>query len=68
MGRAQDPDIRLTVGRDAVARLLSAADFFAEVRKLDSEGAMEVEVLKDMEDLRNKGYMDIYEELTGKQL
>jgi hypothetical protein len=67
-GRASDPDVRLTVGREVVSRLLSADDFFAEVVKLDSEGKIAVEVVRSEEELRSMGYYNIYEELTGKSL
>ncbi len=64
-GEALDPDIRLTVGRDSLARLLSEDDFFAEVRKLNDEGVISMETRRSAEELEAMGYPGIYEELTG---
>jgi hypothetical protein len=62
-GRAPDPDVRFTVSRDVVTRLLSADDFFAEVKKLNSEGAIQMEMVKPYDDLISKGYGEIYDQI-----
>ena len=64
-GRANDPDVRFTVSRDVVSRLLSAGDFFAEVKKLNSEGAIQMEMLKPLDELLGKGYGEIYEQIVS---
>jgi hypothetical protein len=63
-GRASDPDVRFTVDRDVVQRLLEAGDFFAEVKKLSSEGSIEMEMLKPYDELIEKGYKDIYDQIV----
>jgi hypothetical protein len=63
-GRANDPDVRLTVGRDVVMRLLDATDFFSEVKKLRDEGSISVEMLKPYDELVRKGYTDIYDQIV----
>ncbi|UCD02747.1 MAG: hypothetical protein JSV63_03090 [Candidatus Aenigmatarchaeota archaeon] len=63
-GRASDPDVRFTVGREVVERLLSAQDFFAEVKKLNSEGAIKMEMLKPLDELLDKGYGEIYDQIV----
>jgi hypothetical protein len=63
-GRAGSPDVRLTVGRDVVQRLLSAGDFFSEVKRLNDEGKIVMEMLKPSEELVRKGYVDIYDQIV----
>ncbi len=63
-GRAADPDLRFTVGRDAVERLLSADDFFGEVKKLSSEGSIQMDMLKPYDELVEKGYKDVYDQIV----
>ena len=63
-GRATDPDVRFTVGRDVVARLLSAGDFFAEVKKVNNEGKIQMEMLKPLDELLEKGYGEIYGQIV----
>jgi hypothetical protein len=63
-GRAGDPDLRLTVGRDVVKRLLDAGDFFSEVKKLNEEGSISMEMLKPYDELARKGYTDIYDQIV----
>ncbi len=63
-GRADDPDIRLTGDREVIARLLSADDIFSEVRKLDQEGKVALEMLRDEQDLISIGYESLYNDLT----
>jgi hypothetical protein len=63
-GRANDPDVRFTVGRDSVSRLLEAGDFFAEVKKLNSEGKIQMEMVKPYDELIAKGYEEIYEQIV----
>ena len=62
-GRAGDPDIRLTGSRDVVARLLSASDRIAEMKKIKNEGLVKLEMLRSMDVLISMGYKDLYEEL-----
>jgi len=64
-GRADDPDIRLTGNRDVVARMLAADDLFAEIRKLDSEGKVTLEMLRERNDLVSFGYESLYNQLTS---
>jgi ribosomal protein L17 len=63
-GEAEDPDVRFTVGSDVVSRLLSADDFFSEVKDLRDEGKIGMEMVKDYETLKSMGYQDIYDEIT----
>ena len=63
-GRADDPDIRLTGDREVIARLLSAGDIFSEVRKLNQEGKVTLEMLRDEQDLISIGYESLYNDLT----
>jgi hypothetical protein len=63
-GRAGDPDVRFTVGRDVVESLLSAGDFFAEVKRLRDEGRIQMEMLKPYDELMSKGYKDIYDQIV----
>jgi len=64
-GRASDPDIRLTGDREVVARLLSADDILAEVKRLNEEGKVTLEMLRDREELIMIGYESLYNELTN---
>lgn len=64
-GRADDPDIRISGDRVVVARLLSADDIFAEVKLLNLEGKVTMEMLRDREDLIMIGYESLYNELTS---
>ncbi len=64
-GRAENPDVRFTVGRDAVSRLLSADDFFSEVKKLRDEGNIHMEMVKPYEELAEKGYQEIYDQIVS---
>ncbi len=63
-GRAANPDVRFTVGRDVVKRLLEAGDFFAEVKSLRNEGRIQMEMLKPYDELVAKGYVDIYDQIV----
>jgi len=62
-GRADDPDIRLTGSREVVARLLSASDRVAEMRKIKNEGLVKMDMLRSMDVLVAMGYKDLYDEL-----
>lgn len=64
-GRANDPDIRISGDREVVARLLSASDIFAEVKLLNLEGKVTLEMLRDREDLIMIGYESLYNDLTS---
>ena len=63
-GRASNPDVRFTVSRDVVQRLISAGDFFSEVKKLSSEGKIQMEMLKPYDELITKGYKEIYDQIV----
>ena len=64
LGRADDPDIRLSGDRDVIASLLSAGDLFSEVKKLNQEGKITMEMLREREDLISIGYESLYNDLT----
>jgi hypothetical protein len=64
-GPADDPDIRLSGSRDVIARLLAAENLFAEVKTLNQEGLIQLEMLRDREELAGRGYESLYDELTG---
>lgn len=63
-GRADDPDIRLSGDREVIASLLSAGDLFSEVKKLNQEGNVTMEMLREKEDLISIGYESLYNDLT----
>lgn len=65
VGAASDPDLRITAGRDAFARILSATDTNAEIVALYNEGQISVELLKDQATLALKGYKGLYDTIKG---
>ena len=64
-GLADDPDIRMTGGRDVIAELLETSDLAGTARRLSGEGRVQVDVLKDMEDIEDMGYQALYQSLTS---
>ena len=65
LGKATDPDIRITAEREAFERILSADDIKTEINNLYNEGKITIELLKDETSLVLKGYKAIYDELQG---
>lgn len=60
-GAASNPDLRITAGRDAFAKILAATDTNAELVALYNEGLISVELLKDQASLALKGYKGLYD-------
>lgn len=64
-GPAADPDLRITVTRDAFTKILSASDTNAEIVSLYNQGLSSVQLLKDQATLALKGYKGIYDTIKG---
>lgn len=66
-GAATNPDIRLHATETILLELLQADDFNTKVVELVNDGSMWIEVLADETTLAMKGYLSIYQQLTGDE-
>jgi len=64
-GLADDPDIRMTGSRDVIAEILESSDLAGTAKRLSGEGRIQLDVLKDMEDIEDMGYKALYMSLTS---
>jgi len=59
-GGADNPDVRVIGGREVVEELLSASDFIAAAKDLDSRDKIHVEAFRGTEFLEAMGYTQLY--------
>ncbi len=63
-----DPDIRITTSEDVVIDAIRSQDVKNFLKKSVAEGKTKVEQLGSYSTLFSKGYLNLYNELTGKSM
>lgn len=66
-GAATNPDIRLHATETVLVELLQSDNFNTKVVELVNDGSMWIEILTDETTLAMKGYLSIYQQLTGDE-
>ncbi|MBU3896560.1 MAG: hypothetical protein KJ697_01340 [Nanoarchaeota archaeon] len=64
-GSATNPDIRITTQDQFILELLNETDVLQNTYEMQQEGKLAIGMLKPQEDLALKGYITIYNEITG---
>lgn len=62
-GDSEEPDIRIRASKEVVTQLLSSDNFTGDAKRLQEEGSISIEILKDEVALATKGYKALYDEL-----